>query len=210
MEHLAIDPGGKESEIWVRSSDGQIVEERRCRTATLPAYLATRPRSRVGVETCSEAFGIADAALGIGHEVRVVPGTLVRSLGVGARPVKTDRRDTQVLSEVSCRIDLPSVHVPSRQARESARRRAGCGKPWWAPGRSWSTPCAAGCKPRADVHAAGSSPRSPLASERSTPRPRCPPTSSDSYRHWNRSTSRLPTRIGNSLRPRKPIRLRDG
>ena len=76
------------------------------------------------VETCSEAFGIADAALGIGHEVRVVPGTLVRSLGVGARRLKTDRRDAQVLSEVSCRIDLPSVHVPSRQARE---RKTMCG-----------------------------------------------------------------------------------
>ena len=87
MEHLAIDLGGKESQICVRSSDGEIVEERRCRTAMLPAYLATRPRSRVVVETCSEAFGIADAALGIGHEVRVAPGTLVRSLGVGARRV---------------------------------------------------------------------------------------------------------------------------
>ena len=31
---------------------------------------------------------------------------------------------SQVLSEVSCRIDLPSVHVPSRQARE---RKALCG-----------------------------------------------------------------------------------
>jgi hypothetical protein len=58
MEHLAIDLGGKESQICVRSSDGQIVEERRCRTATLPAYLASRPRSRVVVETCSEAFGV--------------------------------------------------------------------------------------------------------------------------------------------------------
>jgi transposase len=124
MEHLAIDLGGKESQICVRRSDGQIVEERRCRTATLPAYLATRPRSRVVVETCSEAFGIADAALGLGHEVRVVPGTLVRSLGVGARRLKTDRRDAQILSEVSCRIDLPSVHVPSRQARE---RKTLCG-----------------------------------------------------------------------------------
>ena len=63
MEHLAIDLGGKESQICVRSSEGQIVEERRCRTATLPTYLATRPRSRVVVETCSEAFGIADVAL---------------------------------------------------------------------------------------------------------------------------------------------------
>ena len=62
MEHLAIDLGGKESQICVRSSDGQIVEERRCRTAALPAYRATRPRSRV-VETCSEAFGIALASV---------------------------------------------------------------------------------------------------------------------------------------------------
>ena len=53
-----------------------------------------------------------------------MPATLVRSLGVGARRLKTDRRDAQVLSEVSCRIDLPSVHVPSRQARQ---RKTMCG-----------------------------------------------------------------------------------
>ena len=35
------------------------------------------------------------------------------SLGVGARRFKTDRRDAQLLSEVSTRIDLPSVHIPS-------------------------------------------------------------------------------------------------
>jgi transposase len=124
MEHLAIDLGGRESQICVRGSDGQIVEERRCRTTALPAYLASRPQSRVVVETCSEAFGIADAALGAGHEVRVVPSTLARSLGVGARGLKTDRRDARALSEVSCRIDLPSVHVPSHQARQ---RKTLCG-----------------------------------------------------------------------------------
>jgi hypothetical protein len=44
MEHLAIDLGGKESQsqICVRRGDGQIVEERRCRTAMLPEYLASR------------------------------------------------------------------------------------------------------------------------------------------------------------------------
>ena len=124
MEHCAIDLGGRESQICVRRSDGQIVDERRCRTTVLPAYLASRPQSRVVVETCSEAFAVADAALAVGHEVRVVPATLVRSLGVGARRLKTDRRDAQVLSEVSCRIDLPSVHVPSPQARQ---RKTMCG-----------------------------------------------------------------------------------
>jgi transposase len=124
VEHLAIDLGGKESQICVRRSDGQIIEERRCHTAELGGYLASRPRSRVIVETCSEAFAVADAALAGGHEVRVVPATLVRSLGVGARRLKTDRRDARILSEVSCRIDLPSVHVPSRESRA---RKAMCG-----------------------------------------------------------------------------------
>jgi transposase len=124
VEHLAIDLGGRESQICVRGSTGQIVEERRCPTAALGKYLATRPPSRVVVETCSEAFAVADVALAVGHEVRVVPGTLVRSLGVGARRLKTDRRDARILSEVSCRIDLPSVHVPSRASRE---RKTMCG-----------------------------------------------------------------------------------
>ncbi len=62
-------------------------------------------------------------ALGYGHQVRVVPATLVRSLGVGSRRIKTDRRDAQVLSEVSCRIDLPSVHIPTDLARQ---RRSMC------------------------------------------------------------------------------------
>ena len=72
MEHLAIDLGGRESQICVRAGDGHSLEERRCRTAALPEYLASRPRSGVVLETCSEASGIADAALTVGHEVRVV------------------------------------------------------------------------------------------------------------------------------------------
>jgi len=52
---------------------------------------AGTPKSRVIVETCAEAFGVADAALALGHEVRVVSATLVRTLGVGARRTKTDR-----------------------------------------------------------------------------------------------------------------------
>jgi transposase len=39
-------------------------------------------------------------------------------LGVGARGVKTDKQDARVLSEVSTRIDLPSVHIPTPRARE--------------------------------------------------------------------------------------------
>lgn len=124
MEHVAIDLGGRESQICVRSPDGVMVDERRWATARLGAFLSERPKSRVILETCAEAFAVADLALELGHEVRVVPATLVRSLGVGAGGVKTDRRDARRLSEVSCRIDLPSVHIPSTLAR---RRKSFCG-----------------------------------------------------------------------------------
>lgn len=117
MRHLAVDLGGRESQVCTRDSDAKILEERRVPTSRLPAFLKAQPVSRVILETGAEAFAIADAALLAGHEVRVVPATLVRSLGVGARGIKTDRRDAQVLSEVSCRIDLPSVHVPSQRSR---------------------------------------------------------------------------------------------
>jgi len=123
MQHVAIDLGGKESWICVRDEAAQILDEHRCATAHLGRFLRRQPVSRVVLETCSEAFHVADAALEAEHEVRVVPATLVRSLGVGSRRTKTDQRDARILSEASCRIDLPSVHVPAAVARE---RRSMC------------------------------------------------------------------------------------
>ena len=124
MDHVAIDLGGRESQICVRRPDGVVVDQRRIRTGEVPAYLQRQARSRVIVETCSEAFWVADAATAAGHDVRVVPATLAPTLGIGARGIKTDRRDAQVLSEVSCRIDLPSVHIPRPAARAA---KALCG-----------------------------------------------------------------------------------
>jgi transposase len=117
VEHLAIDWGGWESQICVRAPDERIVESRRVRTAQLGEYLARRPPSRVIIETCAQAFSIADQARALGHDVRVVPSTLAPALGVGARRTKTDRRDAEALSSASCRIDLPSVHIPSHESR---------------------------------------------------------------------------------------------
>jgi transposase len=124
VEHLAIDLGSKKSQVCVRASDGSVLDERKLATLALGSYLAGRPPSRVILETCAESFRIADIAKAAGHEVRVVPATLVRTLGVGARKLKTDKRDAQILSEVSCRIDLPSVHIPSATSRE---RKTICG-----------------------------------------------------------------------------------
>ncbi len=124
VQHIAIDLGGMKSQICIRAQDGSILRETPWETRGLKHFLKEQPRSRVIVETCTEAFGIADHALTLGHEVRVVPATLVRSLGVGSRRTKTDKRDAKILSEVSCRIDLPSVHIPSEVSRQ---RKAMCG-----------------------------------------------------------------------------------
>ncbi len=124
MQHIAVDLGGRESQVCVRTLEGKIVHEGKVATRDLGRFLKRQSQSRVILETCAEAFSVADAALALGHEVRVVPATLVRTLGVGARGIKTDIRDARVLSEVSCRIDLPSVHVPTELARQ---RRSMCG-----------------------------------------------------------------------------------
>jgi transposase len=124
MEHVAIDLGGRESQVCIRSATGEILLQQRVATRRIAKFLRTRPKSRVIVETCAEAFHVADVALELEHQVRVVPAMLVRSLGVGARGMKTDERDAMALSEVSTRIDLPSVYIPSKEARE---RKSLCG-----------------------------------------------------------------------------------
>jgi len=118
VEHIAIDLGGRESQICVRTSDGAIVEEKRWPTSGLERYLKARPPGRVILETSAEAFAVADLAKRLGHEVRVIPSVLVKTLGVGARGIKNDRNDAQATSKASCQVELPSVHIPSVAARE--------------------------------------------------------------------------------------------
>ena len=118
MEHIGIDLGSKESQVCIRSSAGAILEEVRCPTQQLGVFLANRTRGRVVLETCTEAFRIAALAIRHGHDVRVVAATLVGSLGVGQRGLKNDVRDARILSEASCRIELPSVHIPTTASQE--------------------------------------------------------------------------------------------
>src|SRR5258708_23101553 len=113
MEHCAIDLGGRKSQICIRSSEGQIAWEERCETAALKERFRQWKPMRVVMETCAEAFGLADAALIAGHEVRVVPATLVRTLGVGARQTKTDRRLGEGRGVASWAIELPAGDMPS-------------------------------------------------------------------------------------------------
>lgn len=118
MDHVAIDLGGRKSQICARRSSGEIFAEVAVPTAALEEWLAKLPKSRVIMETCAESIAISRYARQSGHDVRVVPATLVRSLGVGARRIKTDIRDARALSEASCRMELRGVHMRSNLARQ--------------------------------------------------------------------------------------------
>jgi transposase len=123
MEHIAIDLGRRESQICVRDENGQILEEARYSTSELRSYLRQRPTgSRVLVESSAEAFTVADWAAELGHEPRVVPSILVPALGVGERGLKNDVRDARKLSEMDCRMAVPSVHIPSAERRAHQAR----------------------------------------------------------------------------------------
>jgi len=120
VEHIGIDLGARHSHVMVISEAGEPTLQRRVKTEDLPAWLEGRPASRVVVEACTQSPAIARASLAAGHQAKIIPGTLVRALGVGARGIKTDERDAEVLARASVRIeDLPSVHIRS----EASRRR---------------------------------------------------------------------------------------
>jgi transposase len=122
MEHVGIDLGSKESQVCVVSSSGQKVREVRVPTRQLERLLSKLEPSRIAMETCSESTAIAQIARRHHHEVRVVPSSLVRALGVGARGIKTDQRDAETLAMASHRLpDLPSVHIKQDHARERLR-----------------------------------------------------------------------------------------
>jgi transposase len=117
MQHIAIDLGGMKSQFCIRSAKGEIVGEGKISTHRLTSLFKKNPPSVVILETCAEAFKVAEQAEEFKHDVRIVPATLAPSLGVGARRTKTDQRDGRALSLASCRIELPSVHLRSKQSR---------------------------------------------------------------------------------------------
>ena len=118
MEHVGIDLGARHSHLVVLSATGQMLSRQRVATSDLPRWLSRRTASRVVMEACTQSPAVAAAALSAGHDTRVVPGQLVRVLGVGARGIKTDERDAEALARASVRNEeLPSVHLRSEQSR---------------------------------------------------------------------------------------------
>lgn len=121
MEHVGIDLGATHSHLVIVSSEGGAPRRLRLATSQLPDWLQSHSPSRVVMEACTQSPAVARASVAAKHETWVIPGNVVRALGVGARGIKTDDRDAEVLAQASLRnVELPGVHL--RSERSESRR----------------------------------------------------------------------------------------
>ena len=118
MQSIGLDLGSKESQICV-SVRGTVLSERAIATRMLKDWLAGQPPSRVIMESCAESRTVASWARAAGHETYVIPATIARQVGIGARGLKNDERDARALAHYGCAIDQPATsHLKSAEAYE--------------------------------------------------------------------------------------------
>jgi len=113
MEHIGIDLGGSRSAVCVVSSEGTVLLERTIKTSEVERVMSKRASSRVAIESCAESRLVAIRVRERGHDVRVVPSVFDRCLGIGARRIKTDKRDARHLAMASFRLgdELRHIHI---------------------------------------------------------------------------------------------------
>jgi transposase len=119
MRSVALDLGAKKI-AYCEVADGRVVERRTVRALReLLALLGpNRPKARVAIEACREAWHVHDELTGWGHDVLLVDTTRVAKLGVGQHGRKTDRVDAEVLARAVESGHIPRAHVLSPARRE--------------------------------------------------------------------------------------------
>jgi hypothetical protein len=121
MLHIGLDLGSVNSQICIREASGEIVDEQVLPTASLDEFFGLVPSgSRVVLETCSESATVALWAIDAGHDVRMVPATLSRALGVGER--SRFRRKYPGEETPACVLrQLEAIDALSEQIKASTR-----------------------------------------------------------------------------------------
>jgi transposase len=119
MESIGIDLGAAQSHVCVYGEAGTKELLTSIKTKEIGNWLRRRAPSRVVMESCTQSRAVAMLAGEAKHEVVVIPAHYVRSLGVGRRGIKTDKKDAEVLAQVGYRnVDLPTVHIRESIAEE--------------------------------------------------------------------------------------------
>lgn len=122
MRTVALDLGSKKT-TYCEVSQGQVVHRTTVSQVTsLRLELGPeKPRARVAIEACREAWFVHDLLVEWGNEVVLVDTTRSRRLGIGQHGRKNDRIDAETLARALEEHRIPQAHVLSPKRRELRR-----------------------------------------------------------------------------------------
>ena len=122
MRTVALDLGSKKT-TYCEVSQGQVVHRTTVSQVTsLQLELGPeKPRARVAIEACREAWFVHDLLVEWGNEVVLVDTTRSRRLGIGQHGRKNDRIDAETLARALEEHRIPQAHVLSPKRRELRR-----------------------------------------------------------------------------------------
>lgn len=104
MDYVGIDVHKRESQIYIETEDGKVIESRiRTDRERVAAVLGGRPRARILIEAMSESEWVARCLESLGHEVIVADPNFAAMYATRSRRVKTDKRDAVTLAD-ACRL----------------------------------------------------------------------------------------------------------
>ena len=118
---IGIDIAKSSFEVAVSKTPGRVCERKRLSRTKLMEWLGTREASVVVMEACSSAHFLGRSALGMGHEVKLLPPHRIRPYVTGS---KTDRTDTKGILEAYRNEEIRAIPVktPEQQATMGLHR----------------------------------------------------------------------------------------
>lgn len=122
MRIVALDLGAKKI-TYCEVSQGQVVYRTTVsEISSLRVELGPeKPRARVAIEACREAWHVHDLLVEWGNEVVLVDTTRSRRLGIRDHGRKNDRIDAETLARALEECRIPVAHVLSPRRRELRR-----------------------------------------------------------------------------------------
>lgn len=119
MDYGAIDLHKTQSQIRIKTSTGQVIDQRIATTRDrLTSVFWGRPRMLILIEASTESEWVAQHLEKMGHEVVVVDPNYSAMYGHRSRRIKTDRRDVAALAEACEQGTYRLAHRRSERQHE--------------------------------------------------------------------------------------------
>ncbi len=97
---------------------GEVIQERRLTTKSLPKFISSLPRGEkhVGIESVGFIYPIYDALMNVGCDVAVANPDNIKL--IARSRIKHDKVDARVLGQLLRMKLFPRSHIPDEEIRE--------------------------------------------------------------------------------------------